>query len=171
MHAGRSCDCTCSLLNDITDLLNSSFLIHRQTITDHFIMENTSNIITQLEHVSNDLFLDIFDYLHALDVLQAFSSLNGRISSILSSAQLRVIVSKLHCRYQIERLSSYLLHHDHQVISFSLQDQLRDYSSVISFFFDHHTFQNLRSCVFYSISSSKKFDSIIRKLQSFNKLV
>jgi hypothetical protein len=57
------------------------------------------------------------------------------------------------------------------VISVSLQDQLRDYSSVIPFFFDQHTFQNLRSCVFYSIASSKKFDNVIEKLESFNKLV
>lgn len=128
------------------------------------------NKITQFEDFSNDLFLEIFDYFHALDLFMAFSSLNNRISSILSLSQLHVVISKLHCHHQIKFLSSHLTDHAHQVISVSLQDQLRDYRSVICFIFNQHTFENLRSCKFYSICPSSKFDNVIRKLKSFNKL-
>jgi hypothetical protein len=134
-------------------------------------MKNTMNKITQFEDLSNDLFLEIFDYLHALDLFMAFSSLNNRISSILSLTRLHVVISKLHCRYQMKFLSSHLTHHAHQVISVSIQDQLRDFSSVISYFFNRHTFQNLRSCKFYSICPSSKLNNVIQKLKSFNRLV
>ena len=126
--------------------------------------------ITQFESLSNDLFLDIFDYLHALDLFLAFSSLNKRISLILSSTQLRVVVSKLHCHHQIQVLSSHLNDHSHQVISLSLQDQLRDFLSVIPFFFNRHTFINLRSCTFFSICPSSILDCVIEQLKTLTKL-
>jgi len=129
------------------------------------------NVISQFEDFSNDLFLEIFDYFHALDLFMAFSSLNHRISSILSLTRLHVVISKLHCRYQIEILSSHLFHHAHQVISVSLQDQLRDFSSVISFIFNQHTFENLQSCKFHSIHPSSKLYNVIHKLERHNKLV
>jgi hypothetical protein len=129
------------------------------------------NNITQLEDLSNDLFLEIFDYLHALDLFMAFSSLNNRISSILSLTPLHIVISKLHRQHQLQFLSSYLTHHAHQVISVSIHDQLHDFSSVISFIFDRHTFHNLRSCKFYCIHLSSEFDTVIEKLKSLNKLV
>jgi hypothetical protein len=129
------------------------------------------NKVTQFEHLSNDLLLEIFDYFHALDLFMAFSSLNQRISSILSSAELHVIISKIHCQHQMKFLSSHLTHHAHQVISLSLEDQLRDYSSVICFFFDQHIFTNLRSCRFCNIHSSSNFQNVIQGLESLTNLI
>jgi hypothetical protein len=133
-------------------------------------MKNMMDKITQLENFSNEIFLEIFDYLHALDIFLAFSSLNKRISSILYSTRLHVVVSKLHCRRQIEIFSSHLTHHTDQVVSLFLPDQLRDFSSLICFFFARHTFPNLRSCEFYSICSSSKIDSVIKQLENLTKL-
>jgi hypothetical protein len=128
------------------------------------------NEINQFEGLSNDLFLEIFDYLHALDLFMAFSSLNHRISSILLLTQLHVVISKLHCRHQIKFLSSHLTHHAHQVISVSLHDQLHDFSSVIPYFFNQHTFINLRSCIFYCIGPSSRFNRVIGQLKTLTKL-
>ncbi len=91
------------------------------------------NPITQFEDLSDKLFLIIFDYLYALDLFQAFSSLNTRISSILFDARLYVIISKLHRRQQIEFLSFHLTHHADQVIFISLEDQLHDYSAIFDY--------------------------------------
>ncbi len=140
------------------------FLYH-PTANNHFHF-NTVNKITQFEHFSNDILLEIFDYLHALDLFMAFSSLNQRISSILFSTQLHVVLSKLHCQHQMKFLSSHLTHHAHQVISVSLEDQLRDYSSVISFIFNQHIFTNLRSCKFYHIHPSSNLQKSLTKLIS-----
>ncbi len=129
------------------------------------------NKITQFEDLSNELCLEIFDYLHALDLFMSFSSLNQRISSILFSAQLHVVISKFHCQYQMKFLSSHLTHHVDQVISVSLEDQLRDYPSVISFIFDQHIFINLRSCKFYHIHPSFNLHIVIQRLQNLTKLV
>lgn len=129
------------------------------------------NKITQFEDLSNDLFLEIFDYFHALDLFMALASLNNRISSILSLTKLHIVISKLHCQYQVKFLCSHLTHHVDQVISITIQDQLRDFSSVICFLFDQYKFENLRSCVFYSICSSSKFHDVIKKLETLNKLV
>ncbi|CAF4845800.1 unnamed protein product [Rotaria sp. Silwood1] len=38
--------------------------------------------MTPLEDLSNELFFEIFDYLHALDIFMAFSTLNQRITLI-----------------------------------------------------------------------------------------
>jgi hypothetical protein len=152
----------------MNDLYIGTFYIIELQLT--ILMKNMMNKISQLEDFSNEIILEIFDYLHALDIFMAFSSLNKRISSILHSTQLHVVVSKTHCRHQVEILSSHLTHHAHQVVSLSLPDQLRDFSSVISFFFNRHTFLNLRSCKFYSICSSSKLYSVIHQLENLTKL-
>ena len=112
------------------------------------------NIHTHLEDLSNEIFFEIFDYLHALDIFTAFTSLNQRISSILQSIPLRIIISPNNCRRQIDFLSSHLTFHDHQVISIKTYDTIRDDSSIISLLFNRHNFINLQSCIFGSINSS-----------------
>lgn len=129
------------------------------------------NKISRFEDLSNELLLEIFDYLHALDLFEAFSSLNNRISSLLSFIRLHVIVSKLHCRRQIDLLSSYLIDHAHQVISISLEDQLRDFSSVIYYLFTKHTFENLQSCTFHSIHPMAPIDIVMEKFENLNNLM
>jgi len=119
-------------------------------------MKNTMNKVTQLEDLSNDLFLEIFDYFHALDLFMAFSSLNHRISLILSLTRLHVVISKLHCRYEIKFLSSHLTHHAHQVISVSLEDEVYNFSSVISFFFQStFIYQSSIMCILFYLSIIK----------------
>jgi hypothetical protein len=142
-------------------------MLKRSYLFNYFTMSN----ITQFEDLSNELFLEIFEYLHALDLFRAFSSLNNRVASILSDARLHIVISKLHCRHQVEFLSSYLTQHAHQVISVSIQDQLYDFPSIIPFFFNQHTFSNLRSCAFYSICPSAKLDTVFEKLENLSKLV
>jgi len=134
-------------------------------------MKHPMDNITQFEDLSNELFFEIFEYFHALDLFITFSSLNKRISSILSVTQLHIIITKLHCHYQMQILSSYLTHHAHQVISITLEDQLRDFTSVISFFFNQHTFENLRSCRFHSICPSSNLTDVLQKINNLNKLV
>jgi len=91
--------------------------------------------MTRLEDFSNEIFFEIFEYLHAIDIFMGFSALNQRISSILSSIHPRIIISSSDCRHQMKILSLNLINYAHQVISISLNDSLRDLSSVISFLF------------------------------------
>ena len=46
---------------------------------------------TQLESLSNELILDIFEYLDGYDSCQAFYGLNHRINTLLQSAQLHIL--------------------------------------------------------------------------------
>jgi hypothetical protein len=129
------------------------------------------NIHTHLEDLSNELFFEIFDYLHALEIFTGFASLNQRISSILKFIPLRIIILPNYCRQHIDFLSSHLTYHAHQVISLDIHDTICDYSSVISLLFNQHNFTNLQSCVFGSISPSTKFGNIFKQIESLNRLV
>jgi hypothetical protein len=85
------------------------------------------NTYPHFEDLSNEILIEIFDYLHVLDIFTGFTSLNTRIPSILQSIPLRIIISYDHCRHQIDFLSSYLTCHAHQVISLEISDTIRDY--------------------------------------------
>lgn len=135
------------------------------------LLSQTMNTLTRLEDFPNDLFLEIFEYLHALDLFTAFASLNQRISAILFLTQLHVVISKFHSYQQMKFLSSHLADHVDQVISLCLEDELRDYSSVISYFFHQHTYINLQSCQFLSVEKTSNFNHVIEKLQNLTKLV
>ncbi len=129
------------------------------------------NVNTHVEDLSNEIFFEIFDYLHALDIFTGFTSLNQRISSILQSIPLRIIISRNCYRYQIDFLSSYLTFHAHQVISLIMHDTIRDYPSVIGLLFNRHNFINLQSCIFLSINPLTKLKNVFKKIQSLNRLV
>ncbi|CAF1573938.1 unnamed protein product, partial [Adineta steineri] len=128
-------------------------------------------IETCLENLSNEIFVETFDYLHALDIFSAFGSLNKRISSILQSTLLRIIISEIHCRNQVDFLSSYLTFHDHQVISIQIDDTICDDTSIISLLFSRHNFINLQFCKFIRIDQSTKLDNVIQQIKTFDKLV
>ncbi|CAF1192751.1 unnamed protein product [Rotaria sp. Silwood1] len=127
------------------------------------------NKYTHFEDLSNEIFFEIFDYLHALDIFTSFTSLNKRISSILQLIPLRIIISHNHCRQQINYLSSYLTYHDHQVISINI-DNICDNSSVINLLFNRHNFINLQSCIFISINPSTILENVIKKIENLKKL-
>ncbi|CAM4760894.1 unnamed protein product [Rotaria magnacalcarata] len=122
------------------------------------------------EDLSNEIFFEIFDYLHALDIFASFTSLNERISSILQLIPLRIVVSNNNTRQQIKFLSSHLTCHDHQVISINI-DNIRDNSSVINFLFSRHNFINLQSCVFRSMKPTTKFENVMQQMKNLNRLV
>jgi hypothetical protein len=126
---------------------------------------------TTLEDLSDEIFFEIFDYFHALDIFTAFASLNKRISSILQSIPLRIFLSKIFCRYQIDFLSSHLIFGAHQVISIEISDSIRDDTSIISLLFNRHHFINLQSCKFLEIHPSTKLDNVIKQIRTLDKLV
>ncbi|CAF1326824.1 unnamed protein product [Rotaria sordida] len=126
---------------------------------------------THLEDLSNEIFFEIFDYLHALDIFTAFASLNKRILSILKSISLHVIILNSHYDREIQFLSSHLTFHAHQVVSLYIYDTIRDRSSIISLLFNRHHFINLQSCKFISINSSTELDNVIKQVKSLNRLV
>jgi len=125
---------------------------------------------THFKDLSNEIFFEIFDYLHALDIFTGFTSLNQQISFILQSIPLRIIILYKHSRRQVELLSSYFTFHAHQVISIKTYDTIHDYSSVSNLLIDRHYFINLKSCTFIPINPSTKLDNVIQQIKSLNKL-
>ena len=128
------------------------------------------NKYTHLEDLSTEIFFEIFDYLNALQILMAFTSLNKRISSILQVIPLRIVIPYKTCRREIEFLSSQLIFHDHQVISIEIFDTIRDYLSAINLLFNGHNFINLERCVFHSIHLSTNLTNIVKQI-NLNRLV
>ncbi|CAF3657273.1 unnamed protein product [Rotaria sp. Silwood1] len=108
--------------------------------------------MTRLENLSNELFFEIFGYLHGLDIFTAFSILHQRITLILSSISLRIVVSS------------------HQAVSISLEDSILDFTSVISFFFIRHIFENLELCALYSSRWSIQIRTALQQLKNLIKL-
>lgn len=125
----------------------------------------------QLEDLSNEIFFEIFDYFHAVDLCISFTSLNQRITSILHTIPLRVVIGRSHSRRQIDLLSSYLQFQAHQVISLKISDRIFDDHSAIRVFFHRHKFINLRFCSFTCIDHSNKFCHVIEQIKSLDKLV
>ncbi|CAF1401717.1 unnamed protein product [Rotaria sordida] len=123
------------------------------------------------EDLSNEIFFEIFDYLHALDIFTGFTSLNKRISSILESIPLRILNLYDHSRRQVDFISSHLTFHAHQVISINIYDKIRDYTSIIDLLFHRHNFTNLESCVLVANSSITKLENVIKRIKTLNKLV
>ncbi|UJR16464.1 hypothetical protein I4U23_003366 [Adineta vaga] len=128
-------------------------------------------INTRLEDLSNDIFFEIFDYFHAIDIFYAFTSLNSRFSLILKSIRLHVIIFYRHYRRQIEFLSHHLKFHSNQVVSLNIHDQTRNQINVITFLFNQHQFLNLYSCIFFSMTSSSNSNVVLEQLSKSTKLV
>ncbi|CAF3431311.1 unnamed protein product [Rotaria sp. Silwood2] len=126
---------------------------------------------THFEDLSNEIFFEIFDCLHALEIFTGFTSLNKRISSILQSIPLRIVVLYNHSRRQVDFVSSHLTFHAHQVISIKIYDKIRDYTSVIDLLFHRHNFTNLESCLLVANSLPTKLENVIKLIKTLNKLV
>ncbi|CAF4518274.1 unnamed protein product [Rotaria sp. Silwood2] len=128
-------------------------------------------IRTQLEDLSNEIFLDIFEYLNANDIFFGFTSLNLRISLLLNSIPLHINIHRTCCRHELEFLCNHLKFHSDQVVSLQVHDQICDQTSVIAYLFHRHDFINLHSCIFYSINSSSKLKIAVEKLSKLPKIV
>jgi hypothetical protein len=125
----------------------------------------------QLESLPNEIFFEIFDYFHALDIFIGFTSLNQRFTSILQIIPLRVVIAFYHSRRQLNFLSTYLTFHAHQLISLKISDTIFDELSTISLLFHRHKFINLQFCSFISINPSSTLNNVIEQMQSLNKLI
>jgi hypothetical protein len=128
-------------------------------------------IRNQLEDLSNEIFLDIFEYLDANDIFFGFTSLNLRISLLLNSIPLHVNIHRTSCRRELEFLCNHLKFHSNQVVSLQVHDQICDQTNVIAYLFHRHDFINLHSCLFYSINSSSKLKIVLEKLSKLPKIV
>lgn len=128
------------------------------------------NQLTEFENLSTEIIIEILDYLHAIDIFAAFGSLNRRISSILRSIHLRIIITSKHHLQHIELLSNHLMIHADQVISLSINDDTEDRSSTINLLFQRHRFNNVRSCILKISSSFYKLTSFIQQLESLTNL-
>jgi hypothetical protein len=128
------------------------------------------NQLTKFEDLSTELFIEILDYLHAIDIFAAFGSLNRRIFFILRSIRLRVIITAKHHARHVKLLSNHLMIHANQVISLSINDDTQDRSSAIDLLFRRHRFDNVRSCIFKISCSFSKLTSFIRQLESLTNL-
>ncbi|CAF4224087.1 unnamed protein product [Rotaria sp. Silwood2] len=126
---------------------------------------------THFEDLSNEIFFEIFDYLQALEIFTDFTSLNKRISSILQSIPLRIIVLYNHSRRQVDFISSHLTFHAHQVILTKIYYKICDYTSVIDLLFHRHNFTNLESCLLVANSLPTKVENVIKLIKTLNKLV
>ncbi|CAF2770538.1 unnamed protein product [Rotaria sp. Silwood2] len=126
---------------------------------------------THLEDLSNEIFFEIFDYLHALDIFTGFASLNKRILSLLQSIRLHVIILNSNYDREINFLSFHLIFHAHQVISLKCYDTIRNRSSIISLLCNRHQFVNLHSCIFIIDSMSSQLENTIKQIQSLNRIV
>ncbi|CAF3414152.1 unnamed protein product [Rotaria socialis] len=60
-------------------------------------------VLNRIESFSNELLLDIFEYLDAFDLYQAFYGLNYRINDLLQSAQLHIVCDSLHVSNSIHQ--------------------------------------------------------------------
>jgi len=128
------------------------------------------NLNTHFEDFPNEIFFEIFDYLNMFDIFTGFTSLNRRISSILQTIPLHVVITIDHSRRQIDFLSSHLTFHEHQVISINISDIIRDDSSIIRLLFNRHHFPNLKSCKLDSIESMTRLGNIIEQISSLSSL-
>ncbi|CAF3657257.1 unnamed protein product [Rotaria sp. Silwood1] len=63
-----------------------------------------------------------------------------------------------------------LIDYTHQAVSISLEDSIRDFTSVISFFFIRHTFENLELCAIYSSHWSIQIRTALQQLKNLIKL-
>jgi hypothetical protein len=126
---------------------------------------------THLEDLSNEIFFEIFDYLHVLDIFTGFASLNKRILSILQSIRLDVTILNSHYSQEIDILSYHLRFHAHQVKSLKCYDTIRGRSSIISLLFNQHHFVNLESCTFMLDNPSTDLKNVIKQVQNLNRLV
>ncbi len=75
--------------------------------------------ITSIEHLSNDLFYDIFEYFEGFDLYRAFSNLNTRFQDLLKWSSLRL---KIHFPFETKlqfhnRLINVIFPNKHRILS------------------------------------------------------
>ncbi|CAF1097848.1 unnamed protein product [Adineta ricciae] len=108
---------------------------------------------TAIEYLSNELFLEIFDYLDAYHICKAFTNLNKRFQDLLSSSSLRLkaIIKSNDQSFGFDDQMNCIVQYKHQFVSLSLYD-----STFIDRFFQTITFdsffQRLESIVLENLN-------------------
>ena len=108
---------------------------------------------TSIEQLSNEIFYEIFEYLDACDIFNAFSSLNIRFNCLVNYSSSPIKISR---RDPISNdcYRQFVLPNRHRLISFHLHDKL-----YISSFLSMHTidqsFNRLESLVLNGIQSDQ----------------
>ncbi|CAF4410862.1 unnamed protein product, partial [Rotaria sp. Silwood2] len=108
--------------------------------------------ITCIEHLSNEIFYEIFDYLDGCDIFDTFSNLNIRFKCLILYSSLPI---KIHRSISSNQITEYhyqklIIPYRHRIISFHINDK-----SYMSFSFSLHmideSFSRLESLVLYKI--------------------
>ncbi|CAF3928712.1 unnamed protein product [Rotaria sordida] len=112
--------------------------------------------ITCFEHLSNDLFYEIFDYLDAYDIYKAFSKLNIRFYNLLtfSSLPLKINLSKQSESILEHCCRNVIIPNKHRILSLHLNGD-----SLINNFFTYcnidSSFKRLQSIILSGLSDYK----------------
>jgi hypothetical protein len=109
-----------------------------------------------IEHFSNELFYEIFDYLDGYDIYQAFANLNSRFQYLITSSSLPLKI-KFHSEVKTELTHYYeniIIPNRHRILSLDLST-----NSFIKNFFAHciidSSFDRLESIVLSRISIAR----------------
>ncbi|CAF0723095.1 unnamed protein product [Adineta steineri] len=123
--------------------------------------------ITTIEHFSNEIFYEIFEYFDAYVLFNGFSNLNNRFQLLLNSSLTRLKLDDYRLRSKELFLNNYteILHyHRHQIISVhSYNTNTNEIVSIIKS--DLSLFVSLQSLILYRIESNI-LSSLIHQLAS-----
>ncbi|CAF1230610.1 unnamed protein product [Adineta steineri] len=123
--------------------------------------------MTTIEHLSNEIFYEIFEYFDAYVIFNGFSNLNERFQLLLNSSLTRLKLDDNYAQSKELFLNNYeeLLHnHHHQALSIHSFDE--NTTKIISTIKSNLSlFQSLQSLILYSIKSGI-LSSLIHQLSS-----
>ncbi|UJR29614.1 hypothetical protein I4U23_017162 [Adineta vaga] len=123
-----------------------------------------------LEDLSNEVLMEIFDYLNGFDVFDAFSTLNDRFHHLICSCMLlKIRLSSSYSSTVRNRSWRVIFPHRHRVISLCLPDRL-SYQSISRFGTIDSSFTYLQ-CLTLNNIPSKNLESLLINLISVPRLI
>jgi len=86
----------------------------------------SSRVITCIEHLSNEIFYEIFDYLDGYDIFYAFSKLNIRFNHLVNHSSLLIKISRSTSFNHISNThyQQFVIDNRHRIISFYIYNEL-----------------------------------------------
>ncbi|CAF1061443.1 unnamed protein product [Adineta steineri] len=125
------------------------------------VLSEKKEIINHIEHLSNEIFYEIFDYLNGCDIYQSFSNLNWRFQDLITHSTFYLKVqfsSESQSNLTIkDRYERYILPNKHRIISFYCDNQLY-YEEFILLSPINSTFNHLESIILKHISTFQFVD-------------
>ncbi|CAF1262755.1 unnamed protein product [Rotaria sp. Silwood1] len=109
--------------------------------------------ITSVENLSNELYYEIFDYLHGNEIYQAFSNLNYRFQQFLGSSSfpLKIRINSSSYKSYMNTYQQLLLNNKHRIISLHLSLSLHNHEFFSSYSINS-SFNCLESFMLFNIS-------------------